>query len=278
MKHSIYSIKWLAFSLLVFIMSSCTITKRVHQKGWHVEWRKSYKQSESKNHLSSNKEKTVELKEKPSKSDFRKNEVTKNTEPKSELTNDIEIDSKSDNIDLSPSKIEQEHFEEQKDMPSFTTQRTKRQEKTAGDNKVLNGKLIVALGIILTVIIGVIGVSDLLIAIGQLIGLGTIIAGSIVWIKGRRLQEAEGTRTGKSEEAKKYIKIGLILLLGGISVGIVSNYVFKSIEAAAAASGNVVAEVATVVGGTTGAYALAGIAIALIALALIFLIMGWTKD
>jgi uncharacterized integral membrane protein len=38
-------IKFTAFFLLAISVTFCTVQKRIHRKGWHVEWRKSYKKA-----------------------------------------------------------------------------------------------------------------------------------------------------------------------------------------------------------------------------------------
>jgi hypothetical protein len=46
--------------LLLILFNSCTVTKRVHRKGWHVEWRKSYKKDKNESNTSNVETLTIE--------------------------------------------------------------------------------------------------------------------------------------------------------------------------------------------------------------------------
>lgn len=260
----------------MLIMSSCTITKRVHRSGWHVEWKKSYKQSVAQNNSSSNEEKKeFVISNQSSKAAVHTEEpIDVEESPNPIVENDEELN-------YAPNLATKEELKQTDHPDEYQSQTPKKNKNTTespADKKVLLGKLLVFLGIILIIAFGLPGLTNFGGAIFQMLGIGAVITGSIIWFKGRRMQEKEGTRDGKSEEAQKYIKIGFILLLIGISIAIGTSILFNVLEPAAASTPDVATEVLTITGGVIVAYALAIISVTLIFLALIFLIMGWTKD
>lgn len=42
-----FDMRYLLFILLAAFLTNCTIQKRVHRKGWHVEWKRNYKSQKS---------------------------------------------------------------------------------------------------------------------------------------------------------------------------------------------------------------------------------------
>jgi hypothetical protein len=90
--------------LFVLFLGSCTITKRIHNQGWHVEWRHKYSANVKEFSYQAEKESIIE----DVYSDNRKHRIAENNFPL-ESGNDYESDhvvTASKSIDVQPSKLE----------------------------------------------------------------------------------------------------------------------------------------------------------------------------
>jgi uncharacterized membrane protein len=109
-------------------------------------------------------------------------------------------------------------------------------------------------------------------------GLIAIIVGIVLLIRGYRMQIKDGTREPKSDEARNFLKKGLIFLCVGIGLALGTALLFALLEPAAASTATPAAEVTTVVGGVILGYIMGVLAAMFIIMDLILLIIGWTKD
>jgi len=96
--------KSITFLLTLFLLGACTITKRVHNPGWHVEWKHTYSANDKEFSYQAEKEYIIE----DVYSDNGEHRIAENNFPM-ESGNDYESDhvvTASKSIDVQPSKLE----------------------------------------------------------------------------------------------------------------------------------------------------------------------------
>lgn len=277
MQNDYYFFKLIVFVFILLGLNACSVSKRVHRKGWNVEWHRAYDGSKTV--------KTVETKQaitsvKQSYTDAEKIEA-ENTPP---LAETVQIEKKNEEKrSIRNSSTQQEQttmdFAKTKLPPSAKKKATQKKPVSLinnpfKENPILAGKIMVIIGLIFVFGLSIQGATKILIMLAW----AMIIAGIIIWIRGHRKLKKESEPKVKSEKSKRFLKIGLILLIIGIALAFGTFGLFSILEAAAASTANVVTEVTTVTVGAVFGYILGFIAGIMIGIGLLLLIVGWMKD
>lgn len=273
--------------LVMHTFQSCTISKRVHRKGYHVSWQKSNFRTPSNLVIDS-------IDNVSNKVDLTAEEISIRKKESNKLITHVPLrDSKLQRKSIQYKRVpnlSSEHFfrsTHSKIIRNETTSHSRDSrdneegEEESEFDRLKTGKLMVFIGIGAFLLLGSIGASSATgVALGilSLIAFIAIIWGIVFWIQGRRKQKAKEGRKERSEESKRFLRLSLLFLLLGITLALGTAATFALTEPVAASTANVVTEVTTIVFGVVAGYILLGLTILSFFVSIVFLLKALMAD
>ena len=276
----------IVITVVLISLESCTVSKRVHRKGYYISWQKSNDRkamtevNDSINVESSKIELASDGRYLKKNSDELRNSDSPQGKIKSKYNSkNTRWSDNSSKEQVYRSTLTQHVRKNKMNIIRYTEIEDKQEDN--GLDRLKTGKLMVFIGIGAFLLFGSLGTSTALgvtFGILSLIALIVIIWGVVWWIQGRRRQLNNGQKKERSEESKRLLRLSLLFFVIGISLALGTAALFYYLEPVAAATGNVVTEVATITFGVISAYILLFLTILAFFTSIVFLFRAMMVD